>query len=244
MSFHRDDPTADEILTKLKELSELTFRLNTAHSRIDYRPEFMRRAFHALNFNGITGDYVEFGSHGARTFSRAFSENQGGSIKRKLWAFDSFSGLPEQEYEEDYHPKWERGAMATSVDSFLKVCRDCGMQESDFNVVEGYYEDTLPGKTLDDPTRPRDIALAYIDCDLYSSTMTVLDFLKPRLKHGMIIAFDDYFCYSDRTLSGERKAMLDTFTPELPFDLLPYFQFGWHGMSFILEDKAIKGNAK
>ena len=60
--------------------------------------------------------------------------------------------------------------------------------------------------------RPANIALAFIDCDMYSSTRSVLGFLMPRLKHGMIIAFDDYFCWIRRPQpSGERRAMLDFF---------------------------------
>jgi hypothetical protein len=54
---------------------------------------------------------------------------------------------------------------------------------------------------------PTDIALAYVDSDLYSSTRTVLEFLRPRLKHGMVVAFDDYFCWSATQPSGERKAL-------------------------------------
>ena len=49
--------------------------------------------------------------------------------------------------------------------------------------------------------------MAYIDCNLYSSTVTVLEFLAPRLKHGMIVAFDDYFCWSPTQVSGERFAL-------------------------------------
>ena len=86
---------------------------------------------------------------------------------------------------------------------------------------------------------PNDISLAYIDCDLYSSTKDVLDFLVPRLKHGMIIAFDDYFMYSDKQLSGNRQAMLECFKNNQNFQLIKYLQFGTVGQSFIVEDMKI-----
>ena len=52
---------------------------------------------------------------------------------------------------------------------------------------------------------PTNIALAYIDCDMYSSTKTVLEFLLPRLKHGRTLAFDDYFCWADDRVSGGKR---------------------------------------
>jgi O-methyltransferase len=53
------------------------------------------------------------------------------------------------------------------------------------------------------------VALACVDCDMYSSTRTVLSFLESRLKHGMIVAFDDYFCWSSTQISGERRAFVE-----------------------------------
>ncbi len=213
------------------------FRADVRHSEEEHRREFMRRAFHALSFNGISGDYAEFGSHGGTTFGFAYDEMARRGKKRQLWAFDSFAGLPEQQGKADYHPGWKKGKMATSPDAFIALCRKRGIPDNAYTMVQGYYEDTLSAKATGSAGLPDDIALAYVDCDLYSSTKQVLEFLQPRLKHGMIIAFDDYFCFSDRTVSGERKAFLDTLEPDDRFQFLPYVQFGWHGMSFIVEEK-------
>jgi hypothetical protein len=90
-----------------------------------------------------------------------------------------------------------------------------------------------------DDDAPINIALAYIDCDLYSSTKVVLQFLMPRLKHGMIIAFDDYFCWSTTQISGERMAMIESFSNNSQWELVPYIPFGWHGQSFVVEDKSL-----
>ncbi len=225
-----------------RRLAYRLFRSDIRNSEEKHRREFMRRAFHALNFNGIVGDYVEFGSHGGTTFLFAHDEIKRGRKGRKLWAFDSFAGLPEQSGELDYHPGWKKGKMATPVDGFVALCRQRGIPDHAYNIVPGFYEDTLTDTSDADAKLPSDIALAYVDCDLYSSTKTVLEFLQPRLKHGMIVAFDDYFCFSDRTVSGERKAFLDIFEPDKEFQFLPYVQFGWHGMSFIVEDRRIAGD--
>jgi hypothetical protein len=67
-------------------------------------------------------------------------------------------------------------------------------------------------------------------------------FLLPRLKHGMIIAFDDYFCWSATQLSGERRAQLEFFSRDPRWELVPFIQFGWHGQSFVVEDRKILGS--
>jgi hypothetical protein len=69
----------------------------------------------------------------------------------------------------------------------------------------------------------------YIDCDLYSSTKTVMAFLGSRLKHGMIVALDDYYCYSATGISGERLACLDFLASKHPlplFSLRPVWMGG------------------
>ena len=65
----------------------------------------------------------------------------------------------------------------------------------------------------------------------------MLEFLAPRLKHGMVIAFDDYYCWSALHRYGERQAMLECFGAQDCWELLPCIQFGWHGQSFVVEDR-------
>ena len=199
------------------------------------RREFFYNAFTTLKFNGIDGDYVEFGSHSAQTFAQAYHEIVRRSHSAKLWAFDSFQGLPESNNKKDLHPRWVAKTMETSLDKFHKACASRGIPKDAYNVVPGYYNKSLPDISKKD--EPNNIALAYIDCDLYSSTKNVLEFLEPRLKHGMIIASDDYFCYSKDQMSGERLAMLEQFSGNNRWQLCPYMQFGWHGNFFIIEDK-------
>lgn len=198
------------------------------------RQEFFYNAFRALSFNGIDGDYAEFGCCGGKTFALAYHEATRHKHKAKLWAFDSFEGLPAPKEEKDSHPKWVEKKLSTPLDKFHKLCASQGVPRYAYTVVPGFYDKTLPAMTDD---APKNIALAYIDCDLYSSTKEVLQFLIPRLKHGMIIAFDDYFCWSATQISGERMAMIEFFSNNSGWELVPYMLFGWHGQSFIAEDK-------
>lgn len=203
------------------------------------RQELMRKAFCALAFNGITGDYLEFGSSGGMTFALAYEESRRADFPCKLWSFDSFKGLPPQTGPEDEHPVWIEGMMSTSLEAFRASCKQNGIPDDNYITVPGYYEDTIGQEDRIGLPLPNEVALAYIDCDLYSSTMVVLRFLRSRMKHGMILALDDYYCYSARTLSGERRACLEFLRDDGRFHFSPFVQFGWHGMSFIVEDWAV-----
>lgn len=200
------------------------------------RRELFAKAFKALRFNGIDGDYAEFGSWGGMTFALAYEQAQRHGHGAMLWAFDSFQGFPPPQEPKDAHPEWSEGKMATSLEQFHATCAANGIPREAYHVVPGFYEQTLDA--MPPAAAPANIALAYVDCDLYTSTKSVLRFLEPRLKHGMIVAFDDYFCWSASQRSGERQAMLELSSEGPRWEWVPYVQFGWHGMSFVLEDAA------
>ena len=223
--------TAQALMGVARELAYQPFE--------QFRPElvdlkhFMRRAFQALTYNGTTGDYAEFGCFGGRTFTLAHGAAKLVGHDAHLWAFDSFEGLPATEDPRDAHVGWAEGAMAMSEQHFVDQCRSRGMAAGDFTTVKGFYSETLrdgaPGP------RPQRICFAYVDCDLYSSAVEVLTFLLPRLCNGAIVAFDDYYCYGDTHPSGERLAAGEVFGRQDDWRLVPFIQWGWAGMSFIVE---------
>ena len=209
---------------------------NVRHFEFEHRREFMRRAFTALRFNLIPGAYAEFGCHGGMTFTLAYRESRRIGFDCPMWAFDSFCGLPPQSLPQDQHPAWTEGALSTSLGRFHCICDFAGMKAEDYRVVPGFYENTLSVGSFH-KDMPETIAFAYIDCDLYSSTKNVMAFLSSRLRHGSIVAFDDYFCYAANALAGERLACAEFLKDNGSFIFSPYCQFGWHGMSFIAEEK-------
>ena len=202
---------------------------------LEGRQAFFQKALYAQKVNRIGGDYVEFGSYGAATFRMAYHESRGAGLKPHLWSFDSFQGLPAPEGNE--HPLWQQGVMAMPLPAFVHTCLASGMTTDDFSVVEGFYDQTLSAQNIAQAKYPADIMLAYVDCDLYSSTKPVLDFLGTRLKNGMIIAFDDYYCWWDKGVAGERVAFEEFRAKHSDYNFLPYLPIGWHGQSFVVEDR-------
>ena len=93
--------------------------------------------------------------------------------------FDSFQGLPEA---------WNanEGAGAYSTAGRLPAVA------ANVTLHTGWFEDTLPPFFA---ASAGPIRLLHIDCDLYSSTRTVLAAAEPRLVPGSVIVFDDLLGY-------------------------------------------------
>jgi hypothetical protein len=198
------------------------------------KSEFFERAFVALSFNGISGGYAEFGCEGGISMWLAWQEICANPVRRHMWAFDPFAGIPKTEVPEDNQLTWMPDTVSMGVDDFHSALATRGVPRDAYTTVEGGFADSLP--RLGSHAEPRDIALAYIACHLYSSTVSVLEFLEPRLKHGMILAFDDYYCWTDSDVSGERAA-LEEFAAEHPeWNFHRYKSIDWDGAAFIVEN--------
>ena len=127
--------------------------------------------------------------------------------------------------------------MATPIQEFEAILCRHGIPADAYRIVPGWCDATLSPDAQGE--RPQDISLAYVDCDLYSSTRTVVEFLLPRLKHGMIIAMDDYFAYSATDVSGERRATCELLANHERFRLVPFLRYGWASVAFTVEDRTL-----
>ena len=87
------------------------------------------------------------------------------------------------------------------------------------------------------------VMLALIDCDLYSSTVSVLDFLDNLLQDGSILMFDDWNCFGKSDERGERRAFREFLARHPIWRADPFVSFGWHGQSFVLSQVDFAGLA-
>lgn len=206
--------------------------LATIQKKISDLDTFFWDCATALTVNSVSGDYVEFGSWGGNTLRLGYERLA--PAGRHLWAFDSFEGLPEAADPRDRHPGWaSTTAGQGGVDAFHAECRRHGIPPDAYTAVAGYYDEVLP--RLGPGDAPSDIAMVYLDCNLYSSTVTALEFLSPRLKPGMIIAFDDYWCWGSDGISGERSAFNEFQATHREWGFVRFKDAGWGGLSFVVE---------
>lgn len=103
-----------------------------------------------------------------------------GNTDTTVHGFDSFQGLPEY---------WRPGVDAGA---FRKPSGWLPETRTNVELHAGWFEDTLPRFLAEHDEK---VAFLHIDCDLYSSTKTVLSLLADRLEPGTVIVFDEYFSY-------------------------------------------------
>jgi len=94
----------------------------------------------------------------------------------QIYGFDSFKGLP-NDGRRDWRMKFKQDA-PPQVPNHVEL-------------VIGYFDDTLPKFAKNLSETP---ALIHIDCDLFSSTHTILSYLQPQA--GQIVLFDELIHYA------------------------------------------------
>ncbi|MGH8980728.1 MAG: class I SAM-dependent methyltransferase [Acidimicrobiales bacterium] len=118
--------------------------------------------------------YLEFGVYRGRTIRYWASRVR--APEAHFVGFDSFEGLPED---------WQAGAGRGS----FSVGTPPDIDDPRVSFVVGWFTETLAD--FDPPAH--DQLVVNLDCDLYSSTTRVLDWLATRLRPGTIVYFDDLF---------------------------------------------------
>lgn len=196
-------------------------------------------------WNQIEGDYLEFGVYEGDSFATAFraihdqrrlhSAFVEGSPEKqpptRFFAFDSFSGLPEGlgARHADYAP----GAYACSQDKFKRNIAGLGVDLKDVVIVPGFYD-----KTLNDATKEkhglRRAAIVMIDCDLYESTVPVLEFLTDLVDQGTILIFHDWFRFRGSPKCGEQRACREWQERNPHLELIEYWREGPQAVSFLV----------
>lgn len=140
-------------------------------------------------FTWVDGDIAEFGCY------------NGGSCRdlatlgRTVWAFDTFDGMPAEDYTNDeldssnppgkFKPEHDVLAYLATIPNVI--------------IKKGRYADTLP--TIPAGTV---FAIVYMDCDYYLSHKQVFDYLcaNGHVVPGTLFVFDDYV-----NLPGAKKAV-------------------------------------
>lgn len=127
--------------------------------------------------------YCEFGVFKGYSFWKAQQLANGLGISGlRFFGFDSFEGLPEVKgIDKEGGAEFRKGQYSCSLDAVKENLEEAGgVDWRNTYLVKGYFSQTLT------PERASayDIAavgVAMIDCDLYESTVDVLNFLRGRL---------------------------------------------------------------
>jgi hypothetical protein len=209
----------------------------------------IRAAASFAAWNQLEGDYLEFGVWKGYSFVAAYHEilaQRGNHLsfgydspeyvrwrnaRPRFFAFDSFEGLPGGEAERmvDYRP----GDYACSESEFLQNVADQGVQLHDVITVKGMYGDTCTTATKAKHGLTK-AAVVMIDCDLYESTVPVLDFLTDIVQQGTILVFDDWFRFKGSPASGEQRACREWLERNPHIQLAEYWRQGPQAVAFLV----------
>lgn len=220
-------------LLKIPLLEKLYWkRLEGFKSASVCAPQMLQKAFQrAKDLNTLSkGDYYEFGIfNGYSIYCAQQIAKKEKFDKMKFFGFDSFKGLPEVS-KEDEGWNFKKGQFARSKKDVIKniVSHDGDLKS--LILIEGYFEDSLK-KSLIQKHKMKKISIAYIDCDLYSSTKEVLSFIKPLLMKNSLIIFDDWDAFLNKEKSGEQLAFMEftKLNPQIKF--AADFSYCWHGQA-------------
>ena len=100
-----------------------------------------------------------------------------------ITGFDTFTGIP-QAWGDEPAGSYSTGGAVPNI-------------EGKVSFHKGLFIDTIPAfleslKSDDEESNYQPLAFANVDCDLYSSTLDVLERMHPRIVPGTVLVFDEY----------------------------------------------------
>jgi hypothetical protein len=169
----RDRPSQAHTMVGRKRLDNVQFCVEDALAR------------------GVPGDLMETGvwRGGVVILMRAILKAHG-VTSRRVWAADSFEGLPPPDVEK--YPQdaglnlHEEEVLAVPLEQVMENFRRYGLLDDQVRFLKGWFRDTLPTAPV------KRLAVLRLDGDLYESTMDALVHLYPKLEVGGYVIIDDY----------------------------------------------------
>lgn len=191
---------------------------DVAHSMLSLqRLNNLQSCVEAVLKDDVPGDFIETGvmRGGAVILMRAILKAHG-VTDRRVWAADSFEGLPApnvEKYPDDDGAAWHlRPLTEVALEYVKRNFERYGLLDDQVKFLKGWFSDTLAGAPIDK------LAILRLDGDLYESTMDALVPLYPKLSPGGFIIVDDYNLPMCRKAIHDYRARENISEPIVPID--------------------------
>lgn len=141
--------------------------------------------------------FLEFGVFQGNSILEYYSAYQESEITPSFFGFDAFKGLPEEKL--DQHSPWKTGDFNLNGHINPELLNKEGME-----IIPGWFNETLNADTKKKFKRKK-AGLVHIDCDIYTSTLEVLEFLVTNniLADGALIVYDDWGAWKQAHLTED-----------------------------------------
>lgn len=226
------------MFTKIRFLERLYWRRIHGFKSLSYcAPGMLEKVFKKAKELGTLdkGDYYEFGIfNGHSLFNVQRIAKKYKKTKMNFYGFDSFAGLPAIS-KEDKNGYFYQGQYAYPKSEVIKNIIVHGGEMKNIKLIEGFFNRSLK-KSLIKKYKMKKITIAYIDCDLYTSTKDVLAFIKNLFMKDSLIIFDDWNAFLEKSKDKGEQLALKEFqkvNPQIKF--IPEFSYCWHGQVFRIE---------
>lgn len=206
--------------------------------RKTYREEILQKVMRLVSsFKIKNSDYLEFGVYRGDSIIAAYNSAQKhGLDKIKFYAFDSFEGLPPITGIDNKIKQFSKGKYTCTEEKFRENIAMKGVNLDRVTSVPGWYSETL-NNSMKKKLPIKSAGVIWIDCDLYESTVSVLNFITDYVVDGTIIIFDDWFCFHGSPQMGEQRAFREWIVKNPSISFSEYMKSGFCGNSFILHRK-------
>lgn len=200
-------------------------------------------------WNQVEGDYLEFGVAAGDSFIAAFHAidvarrehatmgydspeyNRWKNSPPRFLAFDSFEGLPPGAGSR--HVDYAPGMYGYPEAEFRANAARGGVPTDRLVTVPGFYDRTL-NSNLKGRLGLTRAAMVMVDCDMYESTVPVLDFVTDLVGQGSIIVFHDWFRFKGSPAHGEQRACREWLARNPKLELIEFWREAPQAVSFLV----------
>jgi O-methyltransferase len=208
----------------------------------------VHQCLHWLHARGLCegSDYLEFGIF--RGFNLWYTQALARALgiqDMRFFGFDSFMGLPPVEGI-DAGAAFHEGDFSAYKDEVEMFLSRFGVNWHKTRLIKGFFDQSLTPE-LKTKEALRRCSFCLVDCDLYSSAVTVLKFVEPLLGDESILLFDDWSDFGVNQNKGEPKAFAEfearnaEVFASRPFEDL--VALGGKGKAFIMRRKTAPARA-
>ena len=139
-----------------------------------------------IDRKGIEGDIVECGVYRGGSAAILGYALRRLRIKRHLWLFDSFQGLPKPSGPDGPDAARLEGDVVGDEANVRRLLRRNDAPMDRVHIIGGWFRDTFPNAPVGR------VALLHIDVDWYESYKACLDRFYDALEPGGVVILDDY----------------------------------------------------
>jgi O-methyltransferase len=146
----------------------------------------------------LRGDFVECGVYRGGSAGVLGYQAMRSPAHRNLWLYDAFAGMPAGSKMDDDYSRSIEGQFVGSEDQTRRILRRLGVTEGRYEIVRGWFEDTLP------KAQPPPVSLLHVDCDFYDPVKLTLETFYPHLEPKGFVILNDYGAFAGcRTAADE-----------------------------------------